>query len=134
MLRPAYLPPSERRLPRSGLSTLRFGPRDFSGGREPATRRVAAYRGGTFTHWIITARRRVRPPFVGTGSVVVATHHRANLASRRGVYSRRGVTRRLAAPARSALRRRRRAGPLDTVAVADRGRRLAARRRLDGRA
>lgn len=81
MLRPACLPPGERPLPHSGLSTLRFGHTSLLLCREPATRRIAAYRDGTFTRWIHTARRQVPVRFFCEVSVVVATHHAPSISA-----------------------------------------------------
>ena len=68
MLRPASLPPVVH-----GLLTSRFGLRDPSRLRRPATRRSDAYRGGTCTRGRSAARRlRVYRP------VVVFTAHHAH--------------------------------------------------------
>src|SRR5688572_19900838 len=75
MLRPACLLPAARLPPRVGLLTLRFGIEDLSSLREPATRRVAAYRYRTFTGWTFTARRRFPGPALAGLSDVVTTHH-----------------------------------------------------------
>src|SRR3990167_2197429 len=75
MLRPTCLPPGERLSPVPGLLTLRFGRTSLLVRREPATRRVSAYRDGTCTRWIRTARVRVPTVRDGQGSVLLTTHH-----------------------------------------------------------
>src|SRR3990167_3976247 len=75
MLRPTCLPPGERLSPVPGLLTLRFGRTSLLVRREPATRRVSAYRDGTCTRWIRTARVRVPTVRDGQGSVLLTTNH-----------------------------------------------------------
>lgn len=64
MLRPANLLPPKR------LLTPRSGHRDLSLRLGPATRRPGAYRDGTLTRWINTARKQTQLP-----SVCFKTHH-----------------------------------------------------------
>src|SRR3990167_401840 len=84
MLRPTCLPPGERLSPVPGLLTLRFGRTSLLVRREPATRRVSAYRDGTCTRWIRTARVRVQTVRDGQGSVLLTTHHAPHLSASGG--------------------------------------------------
>jgi hypothetical protein len=64
MLRPANSLPPQR------LLTPRSGHRNLSLCLGPATRRSGAYRDGTLTRWINTARKQTQLPFV-----CLRTHH-----------------------------------------------------------
>src|SRR3990167_8234082 len=83
MLRPASLPPI------AGLLTSRFGLRDLSRLRRPATRRSDAYRGGTCTRWR-SAARLVRPTLV---VFAVTAHHGRILLPRTRERDRRAADR-----------------------------------------
>jgi hypothetical protein len=71
MLRPANSLPPQR------LLTPRSGHRNLSLCLGPATRRSGAYRDGTLTRWINTARKQTQLPFV-----CLRTHHGPSLIGR----------------------------------------------------
>src|SRR5882724_7385883 len=79
MLRPACLLRAVQLLLPRTLLTPGFSRRGLPLCCGPAARRSSAYRDGTYTRWIITARRQVPGSCRSRLSVVVTTHHRASI-------------------------------------------------------
>ena len=75
MLRPAYLLPDARLLPRLGLSIPRSGRRNLFRRLGPAIRCFGAYRLGTLTRWRTAASVRELRLLRGILLFRVTTHH-----------------------------------------------------------